>query len=108
MAQSASQLVYLLGKSWYAPGLHTSSTASHIPTHTHTPHTRDGLAVWLCHAGLPQDEATAQGFWDLFYTNSLSPDNFHFAVGSGQPFTVVATLQSIYTQTPRTLVVDFR
>jgi hypothetical protein len=59
-------------------------------------------------AGLPQDEATAQGFWDLFFTQGVAPDDFTTSLASAQPFTVHATLQSIYTTTPRTLLVDFR
>lgn len=63
-----------------------------------------------CHvcAGVPRDEATGQGFWDLFNVAGLSAVDFAAVLASGQPFTVLSTLQSIYTTTARTLLVDFR
>ncbi|GAB4814749.1 hypothetical protein N2152v2_001795 [Parachlorella kessleri] len=58
--------------------------------------------------GLPQDEATGQGFWDLFYVQGVAPEDFAASLAARQPFTVQVTLQSIYTTTPKMLMVDFR
>lgn len=59
-------------------------------------------------AGLPPDEAETQGFWDLFFTQSLSPTDFQIALASSQSFTMLATLQACYSLTARSLMVDFR
>ena len=58
--------------------------------------------------GLPKDEATCQGFWDLFGGPGLGPDACVASVEANEPFSITVTLQSIYRQTPKVVTVDFR
>jgi hypothetical protein len=57
---------------------------------------------------MPRDEATAQGFWELFSAGDVGPAEFGDAIVAGEPFTAAVTLQSIYRQTPKVCTIDFR
>lgn len=58
--------------------------------------------------GVPKDEATSQGFWDLFGGPGLSPDALDGSVEANEPFSITVALQSIYRQTPKSVTIDFR
>ena len=58
--------------------------------------------------GVPKDEATSQGFWDLFGGPGLGPDACAASVEANEPFSITVTLQSIYRQTPKVVTIDFR
>jgi PAS domain-containing protein len=63
--------------------------------------------------GVPRDEAISQGFWELFGNRGdgcgkLSMQQIRDAIAAGEPFSVAVSLQSIYTQTPKTVWFDFR
>lgn len=58
--------------------------------------------------GVPKDEATSQGFWDLFGGPGLGPDACEASVEASEPFSITVSLQSIYRQTPKSVTIDFR
>lgn len=58
--------------------------------------------------GIPKDEATSQGFWDLFSCPGLGPEQLRPTAESNEPFSITVNLQSIYCQTPKSVTVDFR
>ena len=58
--------------------------------------------------GVPKDEATSQGFWDLFGGPGLGPDALEASVDANEPFSITVNLQSIYRQTPKSVTIDFR
>lgn len=58
--------------------------------------------------GLPRDEAISQGFWELFGGNKAGLAACYAAIELNEPFSITVTLQSIYRQTPKAILVDFR
>ena len=60
--------------------------------------------------GVPTDEVTSQGFWDLFdsskYTTCMKA--LQEVVLSGDPFNIDVVVRSIYAQNPKKISFDFR
>ena len=44
----------------------------------------------------------------MFFVQGVTPEDFAASLAARQPFTVQVTLQSIYSTTPKVLMVDFR
>lgn len=65
-------------------------------------------SAWSTSLRVPRDEAISQGFWEIFSGPGLGPDVCSDAVKMLEPFSLTVSLQSIYRQTPKTVVVDFR
>ncbi|PSC70592.1 kinase [Micractinium conductrix] len=59
-------------------------------------------------SGIQREEATRQGFWELFSAQDAGPASFQEAVSGNEPFSTSVALQPTYSRMPRTLVVDFR
>ena len=57
---------------------------------------------------MPRDEATAQGFWELFSASSLGPATFQEAVDANEPFAATVGVQSVYSRTPKQATIDFK
>ena len=58
--------------------------------------------------GVPRDEATAQGFWELFSARGLGPATFQEAVDANEPFAATVGVQSAYSRTAKQATIDFR
>jgi serine/threonine protein kinase len=58
--------------------------------------------------GVPKDEATSQGFWDMFGGAGIDADTCAASVEANEPFSITVALQSIYRQTPKSVTIDFR
>lgn len=58
--------------------------------------------------GVPKDEATSQGFWDMFGGPGMDADACVASVEANEPFSITVALQSIYRQTPKSVTIDFR
>jgi len=58
--------------------------------------------------GVPKDEATSQGFWDMFGGLGIDADACAASVEANEPFSITVALQSIYRQTPKSVTIDFR
>ncbi len=58
--------------------------------------------------GVPKDEATSQGFWDMFDGPGMNAEACSASVEANEPFSITVALQSIYRQTPKSVTIDFR
>ncbi|KAL4446278.1 hypothetical protein ABPG77_003085 [Micractinium sp. CCAP 211/92] len=58
--------------------------------------------------GVSREDATRQGFWELYSSPGLGPTSFLDAIGANEPFAVIVTLQPALCPAPLPIAIDFR
>jgi hypothetical protein len=58
--------------------------------------------------GVPRDEATAQGFWEIFGSQGVGPASFQEEVEANEPFSVTIGLLLSASVLCKQVVIDFR
>lgn len=58
--------------------------------------------------GISREEATRQGFWELYNSPGLGPSSFLDAVDANEPFSVIVTARAAQGSPPVPIGIDFR